>query len=101
MLGAFIPDPSAARPELGSESTAVTPINDEAPTLSVLLDRLTHVLPGLTPKHEIVNDRSRDESLALSAERVGRDFRPKVLSFSYNSGHQVAITPPSVERAAP
>jgi len=45
-----------------------------------------------------VNDGSRDESLAMLKELAAREPRYKVLSFSRNFGHQMAITA-GVDRA--
>jgi len=72
----------------------VVPIFNEEETISELYRRMAAMLDGLDGPSELifVNDGSRDNSLGLLRELPGRDPRVKVLSFSRNFGHQIAIT---------
>jgi dolichol-phosphate mannosyltransferase len=56
--------------------------------------RLTEVLEGNRYDYELVyvNDGSTDQTLPILKELAERDGRVKVLSFSRNFGHQVAVT---------
>jgi polyisoprenyl-phosphate glycosyltransferase len=72
----------------------VIPVYNEAEVLPALYDRLTRVMEGLVEPYEIifVNDGSRDDSTLLLRDFQARDERVKLLSFSRNFGHQIAIT---------
>lgn len=74
--------------------SVVIPVYDEAEILPMLYDRLRTVLDGLDGNWELilVDDGSRDGSYALMVELHGRDPRVRVLRFSRNFGHQVALT---------
>ena len=74
--------------------SVVIPVHDEAEILPQLYDRLRTVLDGLDGDWELilVDDGSRDGSYALMVELHGRDPRVRVLRFSRNFGHQVALT---------
>ena len=74
--------------------SVVIPVHDEAEILPQLYDRLRAVLDGLDGDWELilVDDGSRDGSYALMVELHGRDPRGRVLRFSRNFGHQVALT---------
>jgi dolichol-phosphate mannosyltransferase len=74
--------------------SVVVPIFNEEETLPKLYARLIAVMEGLGEPFELVliNDGSRDASLAtLQALRDG-DPRVRVVDFSRNFGHQVAIS---------
>jgi dolichol-phosphate mannosyltransferase len=72
----------------------VVPIFNEYETILEMYRRMAAVMDGLDGPCELllVNDGSRDNSLSLLREMAGRDSRIKVLSFSRNFGHQMAIT---------
>ncbi len=74
--------------------SVVIPVHDEAEILPQLYERLRTVLDGLDGDWELilVDDGSRDGSYALMVELHGRDPRVRVLRFSRNFGHQVALT---------
>ena len=74
--------------------SVVIPVHDEAEILPHLYERLKTVLDGLEGDWELilVDDGSRDGSYALMVELHGRDPRVRVLRFSRNFGHQVALT---------
>ncbi len=72
----------------------VVPIFNEADTIPEMVRRMSAVLDGLDAPSELilVNDGSLDNSLDLMRELAARDPRLKVISFSRNFGHQIAIT---------
>jgi len=72
----------------------VVPIHDEAELLPELYERLRAVLDGLDGPWELilVDDGSTDGSYALMVELHRRDPRVRVLRFSRNFGHQLALT---------
>ncbi|MBI5829914.1 MAG: glycosyltransferase family 2 protein [Chloroflexi bacterium] len=74
--------------------TIVVPMFNEAETIPEMHRRMSAMLDGLDGPSELilVNDGSRDNSLALLRGIAARDARVKVLSFSRNFGHQMAIT---------
>jgi len=74
--------------------SVVIPIYNEAEVLPALYQRLTKVLEDLGEPHEIifVDDGSTDESPNLLSALRAQDTRVKVVSFSRNFGHQIAIT---------
>jgi dolichol-phosphate mannosyltransferase len=87
------------RPEL----SLVIPIYNEEPIIDELERRLVALLrdvPSVGDAWEVVlvNDGSRDRSLEMLRGVAARDPRFKVLSFSRNFGHQMAITA-GVDRA--
>lgn len=72
----------------------IIPIFCEEENLAELSARLIQTMEGLGRPFEIifVNDSSRDRSLEILREMHRRDPRIKVVSFSRNFGHQIAIT---------
>lgn len=74
--------------------SVVAPVYNEGPTLPEFYRRLSAVLDATGEPWELVlvNDGSRDNSLAVMQELHAQDPRVKVLSFSRNFGHQLAIT---------
>lgn len=72
----------------------VVPIFNEEESIPELFRRMMAVLDSLDGPSELilVNDGSRDRSLELLRDLPSRDPRVKVLSFSRNFGHQMAIT---------
>jgi len=91
-----VASPSAA-PRVARERpvyTVVAPIYNEEQTLPVFYERLTAVLEGLGETYEIVlvNDGSRDGSYRAMRALRERDPRIKLVDFSRNFGHQIAIS---------
>ena len=74
--------------------SVVIPVFNEEQILPVLVPRLDEVLARLECESEVilVDDGSRDNTLALARVVASRDPKYKVLSFSRNFGHQAAIT---------
>lgn len=86
----------AKRPTL----SLILPVFNEEEMIPELEKRLKAFVDELGVPTEVlfVNDGSKDRSLELLKALVERDARFKVLSFSRNFGHQVAITA-GVDRA--
>ncbi len=74
--------------------SVVLPVFNEVETLPELRKRLTTVLDGTGRRWEIVfvDDGSRDGSFELMAAFAGEDPRLRVVRFSRNFGHQMALT---------
>jgi len=72
----------------------VVPVYNEEVVLDELYSRLTAVLNGQPFDYEVVlvNDGSTDQTLAKARELCRKDQRIKLLSFSRNFGHQIAVT---------
>ena len=72
----------------------VIPLFNEEAVLPLLVGRLDTVLAQLDCRVEVilVDDGSRDRTLALVRDIVARDARFRALSFPRNFGHQAAIT---------
>lgn len=72
----------------------IVPIYNEEEGIPALYERLHSVCTGFGVTYELlfVNDGSRDRSLTLLKELQAADPQVRVLSFSRNFGHQVAIT---------
>ena len=72
----------------------IIPIFNEEAVLPLLVARLNTVLDGLECRAEVllVDDGSRDRTLALARDVAAADRRYRVLSFTRNFGHQAAIT---------
>jgi len=74
----------------------VVPCYNEEEVFSTTHQRLTAVLSELEGRYEYeiiyVNDGSADKTLPLLEEAAQKDKHVKVISFSRNFGHQVAIT---------
>ena len=72
----------------------VIPVYNEQETLEQLYQRLAPVLDSLDAPSEVilVNDGSRDQSLAIMKAISERDRRFQVISLSRNFGHQMALT---------
>lgn len=88
--GSTAPAAGRERPVL----SVVLPVFNEEETLPELYRQLTPALEALGVSFEVVlvNDGSRDGSLALLKEIHGRDPRYKYVSLSRNFGHQIAIS---------
>lgn len=72
----------------------ILPVYNEEETLPELYRRLKQVVDGLDGQTEMifVNDGSQDGSFQTLGDLAKQDKRIKVLSFSRNFGHQMAIT---------
>jgi len=86
--------PTFARPTF----SVVVPIWNEEQVIPELYKRVVETMEGVTGESGetwelvCVNDGSRDNSLALLVALREQDPRVKVIDFSRNFGHQVAIT---------
>src|SRR3712207_1847536 len=74
--------------------SVVAPAMDEAQTLPLFYERVRAVLEPLSEPFEVVlvNDGSRDNTFDVMRELHTHDPRVKVVNFSRNFGHQIAIT---------
>ena len=72
----------------------VFPVYNEEEVLPMLNERVRRALTQLPYETEVilVNDGSRDRSLELMTRYHQEDPRFKIVDFSRNFGHQVAIT---------
>ena len=72
----------------------IVPLFNEEAVLPLLVTRLTEMVARLDCDAEIllVDDGSRDRTVALAREVAREDPRYRVLCFSRNFGHQAAIT---------
>ena len=72
----------------------IVPIYNEEDGIPTLYERLHAVCTGFGVTYELlfVNDGSRDRSLTLLKELQAADPQVRLLSFSRNFGHQIAIT---------
>ncbi len=72
----------------------VVPVFNEQEVLEEFYKRLFVVAEELNESYEIVfvNDGSEDESLNIMKQLQNRNSRIKILDFSRNFGHQIAIT---------
>jgi len=69
----------------------LVPVYNNEATIDELLERLRKALDGLDYEAVVVNDGSRDKSLALLKAQAVADPRLKVISFSRNFGQHPAI----------
>ncbi|HEY6643341.1 glycosyltransferase family 2 protein [Povalibacter sp.] len=74
--------------------SVVVPLYNEELVIDAMYDRLTMALRDCVDSYEIVmvNDGSRDRTLQLALEICRRDKAVRLLNFSRNFGHQIAIT---------
>ena len=74
--------------------SVVVPVFNEEENLELLYHRLSKVLENLCQDHEIifVDDGSTDDSLEITKKFRKINGRVKIISFSRNFGHQIAIT---------
>ncbi len=72
----------------------VVPVYNEEKVLKEFYNRTTAVLSSLKERYEIIfiNDGSVDNSLTILRELHAEDLSVKVINFSRNFGHQMAIT---------
>jgi dolichol-phosphate mannosyltransferase len=74
--------------------SVVAPVFNEEETLPHFYERIRAVMEGLSEPFELllVNDGSRDSSFQMMKELHERDPRVRVIDFSRNFGHQIAIS---------
>jgi len=74
--------------------SVVIPVFNEEENLELLYRRLFKVLQNLCEDYEIifVDDGSTDDSLEITKKFRENNGRVKIISFSRNFGHQIAIT---------
>ncbi len=74
--------------------SVVVPIWNEEKVIPELYRRVVNIMESTNATWELicVDDGSRDKSLAMLLELHAKDPRVKVLQFSRNFGHQIAIT---------
>jgi dolichol-phosphate mannosyltransferase len=89
-LGEPTDDSRPARPLI----SIVVPCFNEEAVIGITQSRLSTVLRTLPVAYEIlyVNDGSRDRTLALLKDIHANDERVRVVGFSRNFGHQIAVT---------
>lgn len=77
-----------------AEISIVVPVYNEEGNLQALYDRLGAVLKPLNLSYEIimVDDGSADRSPAIIAELHKKDPRVKLIGFSKNFGHMIALS---------
>jgi glycosyltransferase involved in cell wall biosynthesis len=74
--------------------SVVAPVFNEEETLGVFYDRIIGVLESLDGPFELVliNDGSRDGTFQIMRDLHQRDPRVRIVDFSRNFGHQIAIS---------
>ena len=74
--------------------SVIVPIFNEEEVIPELYRRMVAVLDGIGQPWELVcvNDGSRDQSLSMLLSLREQDARVKIINFSRNFGHQIAIT---------
>jgi dolichol-phosphate mannosyltransferase len=72
--------------------SVVVPVLNEADTIPLMLSRLRQTLRGITWECIIVDDGSTDATPRVLELAALQDPRIKLLRFSRNFGHQVAVT---------
>ncbi len=72
----------------------IAPVYNEEGNIDTLFDRISAVMDPLGESWELilVNDGSRDKSLELMKALQKRASNVRILSFSRNFGHQIAVT---------
>lgn len=72
----------------------IVPVYNEEEVLDVSFEKMDAAMKSFGYPYEIiyVNDGSRDSSLSKLREIAGRNSHVKVISFSRNFGHQLAVT---------
>ena len=95
------PNPSVAAQQAPDQDSipspvvsVIVPIYNEEEVIPELYRRMVAVLDGIGQPWELVcvNDGSRDQSLAMLLDLREQDARVKIINFSRNFGHQIAIT---------
>lgn len=72
----------------------IVPLYNEEEVICESYKRLTTVMQGTGEEYELVfiNDGSRDKTATLAAEICEKDSHVRLICFSRNFGHQIAIT---------
>lgn len=72
----------------------VAPVYNEEGNIQLLYDRIREVMDSTGEPWELVlvNDGSRDRSLALMEMLAAKDERVRIINFARNFGHQTAVT---------
>jgi dolichol-phosphate mannosyltransferase len=72
----------------------VAPVCNEEEVIKEFYKRLVSIMDSLHEGYEIIfiNDGSTDKSLQIMKELHSKDERVKIINFSRNFGHQIAIT---------
>jgi polyisoprenyl-phosphate glycosyltransferase len=70
------------------------PVFNEQKNLDILYQRLSKVMDSITPDYEIIfiDDHSKDNSFEILNSFHQQDPRVKIIKFTRNFGHQIAIT---------
>lgn len=91
---AIAPAPHTSDTDAAPVFSVVAPVFNEEVLLPQFYERTVAVMQALGEPFEIVlvNDGSRDRSAQIMRELHAQDGRVKVLNFSRNFGHQMAIT---------
>jgi dolichol-phosphate mannosyltransferase len=83
-------------PEIGTGPvlSVIVPCYNEQDCIEETYRRLTEVARRVVPSYELVfvNDGSKDETLNVLLAIAENDSRVRVISFSRNFGHQIAVT---------
>ena len=87
-------DMSATGEQVMPTYSLVIPVYNEEQTLPELQRRITDIMAQMDGDAEVVlvDDGSSDGSYAMMVELSRRDERFKVVRFSRNFGHQIAVT---------
>lgn len=88
------PEKSASQPKARPTFSVVAPVYNEERLLPEFYQRVVNTLEPLGEPFELVlvNDGCRDRSPEIMRELYERDPRVRVVNFSKNFGHQLAIT---------
>ncbi len=80
--------------DLRATLSVILPIFNEESVIPALFQALTPLLTSMSPSYEIicVNDGSTDRSPFLLQALAAQDQHIKIINFSRNFGHQMAIT---------
>ncbi|MBN2736435.1 MAG: glycosyltransferase family 2 protein [Spirochaetales bacterium] len=74
--------------------SVVVPVFNEEEVVQVSYQRLKKVMDGINDSYELIfiNDGSKDKTCGIVKEICGQDKNTKLIDFSRNFGHQIAIT---------
>lgn len=74
--------------------SVIVPLYNEEEVIAESYKRLTSVMQGMGEEYELVfiNDGSRDKTAQLTADIAEKDKHVRLICFSRNFGHQIAIT---------